>query len=126
MIAGERGSVLIEAMVAAAMVALMLGAMYTSLGDTTKRETVVAQKRMALLIAQSEMDTVGSTLPVSPGAMAGVDGPFMWRVAIEPYSASQGVSNAGPLYQVTVSVRASGSNVALVTLTSLALGSPPS
>lgn len=122
MIARESGSVLIEAMVAAAMVALMLGAMYSSIGDSTMRERVITQKRMALLIAQSEMDAVGSTLPLSPGATGGVNGPYTWRVSIEPYVASLGVSNAGPLYQVTVSVRASDGNAALVTLRTLALG----
>jgi hypothetical protein len=123
MSARESGPVLIEAMVASAMVALMLGAMYTSIGDTTMRERVVAQKRVALLIAQSEMDAVGSTLPLAPGSTGGVNGPYTWRVSIEPYVAALGVSNAGPLLQVTVSVRESGSNVALVTLKTLALGS---
>lgn len=122
MIAREGGSVLIEAMIGAAMVALMLGAMYSSIGDTTMRERVVTQKRMALLIAQSEMDSVGSTLPLAPGTTGGDNGPYTWRVSIEPYAASLGASNAGPLYQVTVSVRANDSNVALVTLKTLAVG----
>jgi hypothetical protein len=120
--ARDSGSVLIEAMVAAAIVALMLGAMYGSIGDTAMREKVVAQKRMALLIAQSELDAVGSILPLSPGATGGVDGAYTWRVDIQPYSASQGAGTSGPLYEVTVSVRASGDNVSLATLRSLALG----
>jgi len=118
----ESGSVLIEAMVAAAIIALMLGAMYGSIGDTAMRERVVAQKRVALLIAQSEMDAVGSILPLAPGATGGVEGAYTWRVDIQPYSVSQGTGTAGPLFQVTVSVRANGENVSLVTLRSLALG----
>jgi type II secretory pathway component PulK len=118
----ENGSVLIEAMVAAAIIALMLGTMYGSIGDTAMRERVVTQKRMALLIAQSEMDAVGSVLPLTPGATGGVDGAYAWRVDIQPYSVSQAAGTSGPLFQVTVSVRENGGNVALVTLKSLTLG----
>jgi general secretion pathway protein I len=121
---GESGSVLIEAMIASAMVALMLAAMYQSIGDSATRHRVIVEKRMALLIAQSEMDAVGSSLPLSPGSTGGVEGLYRWQVAIQPFATSQGVSKAGPLYQITVSVKANDRNVPLVTLKSLALGRP--
>jgi hypothetical protein len=120
----ENGSVLIEAMVGAALVAIMLAAMYSSIAGDAMRERIVAQKRMALLVAQSEMDAVGSVLPISPGTTGGVEGSYAWRVDIRPYAGSQGMSNSGPLMEVTVSVRANDGNVALVTLRSLALGPP--
>jgi hypothetical protein len=84
----ESGSVLIEAMVAAAMVAIMLGAMYRSIGDSAMRDHALAEKRMALLIAQSEMDSVGSILPVVPGSAGGTQDGFAWRVDIQPWTES--------------------------------------
>ena len=118
----ENGSVLIEALIGAALVALVLASMYGIVGDDAMRDRIVTQKRMALLIAQSEMDAVGATLPVATGSTGGVEGPYVWRVDIQPYAASQGVSNSGPLLQVTVSVRPRDGTVTLVTLKSLALG----
>jgi|HubBroStandDraft_6_1064221.scaffolds.fasta_scaffold377155_2 hypothetical protein len=118
----ERGSVLIEAMVASTIVALMLAAMYSSIADSSMRSQLVAEKRMALMIAQSEMDSVGSILPLAPGTSGGVEGQYSWRVDIAPYPTPQGASGAGPLYQVTVSIRASDRTAALVTLRTLALG----
>ncbi len=118
----ENGSVLIEAMVAAAVVALMLGAMYRSISNGAMSDRAVTEKRMALLVAQSEMDAVGTALPISPGSTGGAEGPFVWRVDIQPYVASQGASNAGPLYEVAISVREKAGGTALVTLRSLALG----
>ena len=118
----ERGSILIETMVAAAIVALMLAAMYSGIGDSAMRNRQLAERRTALLIAQSELDAVGSSVPLSPGVTGGVEGAYVWRVDIEPQGAAQGNGTAGQLWQVTVSVRPSNGNVALVTLRSLALG----
>lgn len=113
---------MIEAMVAAAIVALMLAALYRGIADSAHREVLLAQKRGALLIAQSELAAVGAVVPLSRGVSGGVDGGYIWRIDVEPYAASQGAGNAGTLWNVTVSVRAKGGSVNLVTLRSLALG----
>ena len=120
--ANEHGSVLIEAMVAAAIVALMLGALYRSIADSAMRENLLAQKRGAVLVAQSELDAVGSIVPLSPGVSGGVDGNYVWHVDVEPYAAGQGAGSAGNLWSVVVTVRSREGTVNLVTLKSLALG----
>ena len=117
---GEAGSVLIEAMVAAAIVALMLGAMYRSIADDARGERVLVQKRAALLIAQSELDAAGTVTPLAAGAIAGVEDNYVWRMDMEPYASAQG--SAGKLWQVTVTVRPRDGSVSLVTLRTLALG----
>lgn len=116
----ETGSILIEAMVAAAIVALMLGAMYRSIADDARGERMLAQKRAALLIAQSELDAAGTVAPLAAGVTAGIEDNFIWRMDMEPYASAQG--SAGKLWQVTVSVRPRDGNVSLVTLHTLALG----
>jgi type II secretion system protein I len=119
----ENGSVLIEAMVAAAIVSMMLVTMYQSIDQSMTGATRVADKRMALLIAQSEMDAVGTVLPVSGGSKSGAEGSFVWRVDIVPYPVATGPSNSGSLYEVTVSVRDRSRDADLVSLHTLRIGS---
>ena len=118
----DSGSILIEAMVAAALVALMLGTMYQALGDSAANQNWIAQKRIALLVAQSEMDAIGPLIPLAPGTTSGTEGPYVWQINIGQYPAG-GPSNAGPLLAVTVSVRARSGGPDLATLSTLALGS---
>lgn len=122
----DNGSVLIEAMIASVIIALMLVAMYGAIADAARGNAHATEKRTALMIAQSELAAVGSALPLSPGVTGGVEGPYAWRVEIDPYSEAEGPSTAGPLWQVTVSVRSTDSNADLVTLRSLELGPVPS
>ena len=117
----ENGSVLIEAMVASVIVALMLAAMYAAIADTARGSAHAIEKRTALMIAQSELAAVGSAVPLSLGITGGVQGPYAWRIDIEPYSAIPDASNAGQLWEVTVSVRATDGKADLVTLRSLEL-----
>jgi general secretion pathway protein I len=118
----ENGSVLIEAMIASAIVALMLAAMYGAIADTARGSAHANEKRTALMIAQSELAAIGTALPLSPGVTGGVQGPYAWRVEIEPYAEAAAPSDAGGLWDVTVSVRATDGNADLVTLRSLELG----
>jgi hypothetical protein len=120
----DEGSVFIESMVAAAIVALALAAMYRVIGDGAMRNRAVNEKQTALLIAQSELAAVGSGIPLAQGMTSGTEGPYAWRVDISSSDVGSGsASVAGPLWQVTVSVRALDSENAIVTLKSLALAS---
>ena len=117
----DSGSVFIESMVAAAIVALSLAAMYRVIEDGAMRNRAVNEKQSALLIAQSELAAVGSAIPLAQGMTGGTDGPYAWRVDISPSYAQSAPSNAGQLWQVTVSVRALDRGNAIVTLDSFAL-----
>jgi hypothetical protein len=122
MTARDSGSVLIEAMVASVIIAMMLAAMYSAIEAAAKGNAHATEKRIALMIAQSELAAVGSTLPLSSGVTGGVQGPYAWRVEIEPYAEAPAPTDAGELWQVIVSVRSGDSNVDLVTLRSLQMG----
>ena len=118
----DSGSVFIESMVAAAIVALSLAAMYRVIEDGAMRNRAVNEKQNALLVAQSELAAVGSAIPLAPGMTGGTEGPYAWRVDISPSdTAGNTASVAGPLWEVTVSVRPLDGGNAIVTLNSFAL-----
>jgi general secretion pathway protein I len=118
----DSGSVFIESMVAAAIVALALGAMYRVIEDGAMRNRMVNEKQTALLIAQSELAAVGSAIPLAQGMTGGTEGPYAWRIDIAPSGLAGAASSSGELWQVTVSVRSLDSDNAIVTLDSLAVG----
>ena len=99
----ERGSVLIEALVAIAIVALVLTWGYRAVGDSAMRARAAEASRTAALIAQSRLAAVGAEIPLAAGETRGRDGAFAWRVEVAPRAAQ--ASTAGELYGVTVSVR---------------------
>lgn len=86
---GERGSVLVEAMVGSAIIAMTLIAMYTAIIESARHNQAAEERRMALMIAQSELAAVGSLIPATPGVTEGTQGDFIWRVDIEPWAAAQ-------------------------------------
>jgi hypothetical protein len=119
----EDGSVLIEAMIASAIVAMMLVVMYKSVSQSVTGAHLVAEKRQALLVAQSELDAVGSVLPLKAGSVSGSEGSYIWQLDIVPFRTPDGPSKSGPLYQVTVSVRGHAGGVELIKLHTLQIGS---
>ena len=120
---GERGSLLIEALIASAIVAMVLAGAYQVVGDSAGRLRGLEARRTAYLIAQSQLAAVGAETPVQSGATAGTQGDFAWRIDITPYADSLAASAAGELYRVRVSVRPRrDENHDLAVLTSLRLG----
>ena len=99
----DSGSVLVEAMVAVAVIAMMLAVTYRAVGDSVLRSRAAEASRTAMMIAQSRLATVGSEIPLEPGETAGVDGDFTWRIRIEPET--EDPSAMGHLLSVTASVR---------------------
>ena len=95
---GDAGSVLVEAMVAVAVIAMMLAVTYRAVGESVLRVRAAETSRVAVMIAQSRLAMVGAEIPLTPGDSTGVDGDFIWRVRIEP--APQEASAMGPLLSV--------------------------
>jgi general secretion pathway protein I len=95
--------VLVEAMVATAIVAMMLAVSYRAVGDSALRTRAAEASRTAALIAQSRLALVGSEIPLQSGETSGVDGDFAWRVRIEDADAAP--SPMGRLMAVSASVR---------------------
>jgi len=118
---GDAGSVFVESIIAAAIVAMALGATYRVIADSAGRDRGVEQRRAALLVAQSELAAVGSEIPLESGQHAGLSGDILWRVDVTPYS--DGVAAAmGGLWRVAVSVRPRDAEVDSVRLETLRLG----
>jgi general secretion pathway protein I len=121
----EGGFALVEAMIGAAIVAITLATMYAAIYESAARNRMAEQRRMAMMIAQSELAAVGSIIPAAPGNTEGTEGDFYWRVDIAPYGVQQSGFGAPPspvgilcLVRVTVADRR---RAPLANLTSLTL-----
>jgi hypothetical protein len=102
-LSSDSGSVLIEAIVAVAIVAMMLAVTYRSVGDSVLRARAAEASRTAMMGAQSRLASVGAEIPLTPGETTGVDGAYSWRVEIAPVD--EDASAMGRLLSVTASVR---------------------
>lgn len=81
----EHGFTLVEALVAFAILAVVLVALYEAMGTSLSGFNRAAEADEALLVAQSEFDrlTAMKTLPaVLQGAVEGT--PFRWRATVVP------------------------------------------
>ena len=110
-----RGFALLETVIALAVLALILGAVYASQADTVLQSKRRLQRMHALAIAQSVLDeTIAST---RPNASAGVYADYSWQIQLEPPGAANA---AGPRYStVTVTVQKRGEAVSPVSLSAL-------
>ena len=94
---GESGSVLVEAMVGSAIIAITLAGMYEAIITSVSHNRMAEDRRNAMLVAQSELAAVGTIIPSSPGTTEGTQGDFYWRVDIAPYGASASTPQLGQL-----------------------------
>lgn len=117
---GEAGSALVEAMVAAAILAVTLGVAARAVGDGARRTAAAERSRLAMLEARSRLAEVGADIALAPGVSSGEDGALGWRVLIAPASEESG----GRLLDVRVGVSAGGGRE-IVQLHSLRLAPPP-
>ncbi|MFZ0267903.1 hypothetical protein [Caulobacter sp.] len=113
----EEGSILVEALVAAALVALILTAAFRVMADSAMRQRGIEDRRTALMVARSQLTAVGAALPATPGRIGGVDGDYVWSLKVEDCP-EDGESAAGALRCATVSVRRTDGERPLVTLAS--------
>ena len=123
----DEGSVLVETLVALACVSLVLGAVFALIGHAAARRAAVADRRTALLVARSELDAAGLTIPLRGDAITGQAAGLTWQVSSVPAPGEGVVANtAGPLSMVTVTVRANRSGPLLARLSGLrfAAGGP--
>jgi hypothetical protein len=97
----DRGSVFLEALVGSVIVAFAVLAMVQSVVTGARGDRKVEAHRLATLLAQSELASVGSAVPLAPGASGGSDGRFSWTIAVE----QAGSGAHARVYRVSVSVR---------------------
>lgn len=118
----DGGAVFVESMIAAAIVAMVLGTTFEVIADGARRERAAAMHRLALLVAQSELDDVGADIRLETGETSGVAGPFAWRVEVTPYTAEGEPNTAGSLLKADVTVRRREGGPSLASLSTLRLG----
>ncbi|MDZ4867789.1 MAG: type II secretion system protein [Alphaproteobacteria bacterium] len=82
----ERGFTLIEALIAFAILAVVLVALYEVMGTSLKGFDRAAETDRALMIAQSELDRLSAMKALPAEALQGaVEGtPFRWRATVVP------------------------------------------
>ncbi len=118
----DAGEIFMESVVAAAVVAMIMVAMFRVVADAAIHSRMNEQRRVALLVAKSELAEVGSEIPIASGDTEGVSGDMAWSVQVSPYSDDSGASSVGALWAVDVSVRPRHGGRALVRLRTLRLG----
>lgn len=96
---GEAGSMVVEALVAVLIIAMMSGLWFETLGSSARQQRALTDRRMAMLVAQSQLATLGPAVPEIGGSSNGQDGGLRWQINQQPYG------EAGPgLNLVTVTV----------------------
>ncbi|MEO7027597.1 MAG: hypothetical protein ABI056_08585 [Caulobacteraceae bacterium] len=122
---GDRGSVFIESLVATAIVAMILVATLRVVADGAAHARGVEDRRLALLLARSQLSAVGVETPLEAGDNEGVSGGFLWSVRVDAYQDASfdqsAFSSAGDLWRVRVAVRLRGGRRDLVVLNSVRL-----
>jgi hypothetical protein len=114
----ERGSILVEAMVASLILAAMLGVMFESMQSGARQIAAVDGRRMAMLVAQSQMAGVGVLTVAATGQTEGRDAGMGWKMRIVPLAPANRV---GRLVDVRVMVNDLRSGQQLANLHSVRL-----
>lgn len=117
----DAGTLMVETLIAAGIVAVMLAAMYTSMADSADRQRKVAMRRQALMVARSELALVGAEVPAIPGRTTGLSGNYVWQIDVANYGGDLNASQAGPLGLVTITVGRKGERGPLATIRTLRL-----
>lgn len=120
----DAGFSLLEVVVAFAILALALGALYPVFSSAARRATLVAEHDGAVLLADSKLAEIdAATLRTEAGTY---DGRYRWRRRVEPYVLPDARADPSPLipYQITLEVRWGPEERARsIALTTLRLGS---
>lgn len=119
----EEGSILLETLIALTIVAFMLAAVYRAIGESVLRSRAAEERRVALMIARSQLAAVGSDIPLASGRTRGQAAGMAWRVEIGARGGS--ASRSGRLMAVTVVVEPMRARAAPLTLRTLRLAEAP-
>src|SRR5689334_18774791 len=86
----DAGFTLIEVLVAFAIMAVALGALFAVFGSGLRRGGQVEAERNALAVAQSILADIGGEIPLADGKAEGEAlGGMHWRIDIRPYGGGE-------------------------------------
>lgn len=102
----QRGFTLIEVVVAFAVFALAVGALYESFAGAARRVTHARDRDQALLLAQSLLSQwrISAQSPLKPSESGSLEGNGSWRIDVRPSELSAGATGTWRAYEVTVHV----------------------
>lgn len=112
---------MIEAMVAALILAFAAAALFETIGVGAHTDRASALRLRAMLVAESVLAGAGHAAPLAESVQEGRSTGLVWRLDTRS-AALDGESDIDPVTFVTVSVRAEGDSRPLVTLHSLRVG----
>ncbi|MEM7224698.1 MAG: prepilin-type N-terminal cleavage/methylation domain-containing protein [Pseudomonadota bacterium] len=125
--AENRGFTLLEVLIAFAILAVSLGAIFQAFSSGLTQISRAERAATAALQARSLMAEVGTVIPLAAGETSGsFDDEIQWRIDIAPYEegGEVGIQDFGvTLYEVKVVV--SDDKRDIVSLKTLRLGEPP-
>ncbi|KSB90010.1 hypothetical protein AS593_11330 [Caulobacter vibrioides] len=96
---------MIDALVALAILTLVMAGVAQVTRDSRARHRDIETRRAALMVARSQLASLGFATPLTSGPVAGEQDGFIWRLDVDPCADAQGDSAAGTLYCVMVTVR---------------------
>lgn len=102
----QRGFTLIEVVVAFAILALSLGALYESFGDSLRRGGEARQAELATLRAESLLAEYRGSGGLLPKEHTGEDAElgYSWRISVKPYPAEVSENSTLDVESVDVEV----------------------
>jgi len=101
----QRGFTLIEVVVAFAILALSLGALYESFGGSLRRASTASKRELAALRAESLLAEFRGSGGLAPQPRSGRDSEgHEWRITSKPYPAELAERSAWSAETVTVEV----------------------
>ncbi len=107
---------MVEALLAAAIVAGVAGAFYQLIASDARVAAGMADRRMALLVAQSALDLASVD---SAGIARGESAGYRWQARRDPYRAGGWVTGGLRIDRIEVRVSRPGAAAPLVTLSTL-------
>lgn len=106
MMRGQKGFTLIEVVVAFAIFALSVGALYGLFSSATKRTAQADAREAALLVAQSMLSQLRAQPGLVPTEQTGtMPNGLAWQIQVAPFKANIADKSPWRAVEVTVSVR---------------------
>jgi hypothetical protein len=117
----DSGTIILETMIAAAVIAAILGAYFMTLTQSARQVGIAEQRRIEYRIAQSQMVAANIDQRLVTGTVSGVRQGYGWRTTVTPLPGIRQESAAGRLVSVAVTVWPQNNPASRVTLESVRL-----
>ena len=99
----EQGFALFEAIVALALAALALSAIYRSVGDAVRAADAVRTKSSGLALARTQLGSLAADGTIQPGVSTGTyANGSTWRLTVSPLTRRAAAGNAAQPYWVVL------------------------